>query len=118
MTHLELFDKILEWEHKVGEYFPDYFMDGTVKDASWAFWLLGKGYIKHANLIIDEILKGEKCIDQELLYEVYPTSEPETGNYIPEIHDENYHKNIMLWSEFLTSTPYYLNLTLEFFEDN
>lgn len=113
MTTQELADKISEWEHNAGESFTDYFMHDNVKDNSWAFWLLGKGFAERANEIILEILAGNDCLDQELLYEVYPTYD-EDDKWIEESDD----KNRLLWAEFLIGTPYYLSKTLDFFNEN
>ena len=104
----ELCEKIRDWEMDAGESFTDYYMHDNVKDISWAFWLLGKGFTEHANIIIDEILAGETCIDQETLYGVYPDYEGEKWV------EESYDKNALLWAEFLVATPYYLNSVLEF----
>lgn len=108
MTKEELFQKIREWEIDVAESFNDRFSHDNISDQSWAFWLLGKGYIEHANKIIDEILKGEKCIDQVLLYDVY-TDDLEW--------EEALDNNTKLMAEFLTSTPYYTNKVTEFFNE-
>jgi hypothetical protein len=115
MTTQELVDKILQWEHNAGESFTDYFMHDNVKDNSWAFWCLGKGFLEHGNIIINEILAKNTCIDQEVLYEIYPTYDTdETEKWIPENHD----KNVLLWAEFLLSTPFYFDKVMKFFEEN
>jgi hypothetical protein len=110
MTKEELFQKITDWEIDKGESFNDYFSHSNISNQSWLFWLLGKGYIEHANRIIDEILKGEKCIDQVLLYDVY--TEDDALDW-----EEALDKNTKLMAEFLTSTPYYTNKVTEFFND-
>lgn len=109
MTTQQLTETIKDWELDFGESFPDYFMHDNVNDQSWAFFLLGKGYVERANQIIDEILKGNKCIDQELLYEVYPMD-----NWTEEQHS----KNVSLWAEFLVSVPYYMEKVTKFLEEN
>ena len=111
MNKEELIEKINNWVENAGESFTDYFMHDNVKDTSWAFWLLGKGYTEHANKIINEILAGETCIDQEILYEIFP--EYVGGETISWSRD-NYDKNLVLWAEFLVATPYYLNKVTEF----
>lgn len=114
MTVEELAKRIGEWEQEAGESFTDYFMHDRVRDNSWAFWLLGKGYSERANAIIVEILEGRLCIDQQALYNL---------NYHPNITvidgflevlwedeymtSENYNKDILLWAEFLLATPFY-----------
>jgi hypothetical protein len=108
MTKEELFQKITDWEIDVAESFNDRFSHDSISDQSWAFWLLGKGYIEHANKIIDEILKGNKCIDQDLLYNVF-TDDLEW--------EEALDTNTKLMAEFLTSTPYYTNKVTEFFNE-
>lgn len=110
MTKEELHDNITDWEGDCGESFNDYFSHDHINDASWAFWLLGKGFHIQANLIINEILTEKTCIDQEILYDVFPTYD-EDDNFI----EENYDKNLMLISEFLVSTPYYLKMINEWF---
>jgi len=112
MTTGQLYDKITEWEGEVGESFNDYFSHDSIRDSSWAFWLLGKGFNDQANIIISEILAGNKCIDQSILYEVYPDDD-ENDKFI----EENYAKNLMLISEFLVSTPYYLEMVTEWFDN-
>lgn len=111
----ELFDKINAWVENAGESFTDYFMHDNVKDNSWAFWLLGKGYTEHANIIIVEILGGNNCIDQEVLYEVFPEYLDDEGSVWSR---ENYEKNVMLWAEFLLSTPYYSDKVNKFLNKN
>jgi hypothetical protein len=113
-TVQELADKIHQWEHNAGESFTDYFMHDNVKDNSWAFWCLGKGFNEHGNNIIRELLAGNTCLDQELLYEIYPTYDTdESDKWIP----ENHHKNVLLWAEFLLDTPFYFNKVKNFFDE-
>lgn len=112
MTKEQLFDKIQTWEADNGESFNDYFSHDSIKDSSWAFWLLGKGFHEHANGIINEIMASTMCIDQSTLYEVYPEYD-EDDNFI----EENYDKNLMLISEFLVSTSYYLKLVTDWFDN-
>jgi len=112
MTKEELFDKITDWETDAGESFNDYFSHDHIKDSSWAFWLLGKGFNDHANEIINQILAGKTCIDQEILYNIFPVYD-ENEKFIY----ENYDKNLMLLSEFLVSSPYYLKMVTEWFDN-
>jgi len=112
MTKEELYDNITDWEGDFGESFNDYFSHDYIKDSSWAFWLLGKGFHIHANAIINEILTEKTCIDQEILYDVFPPYD-EDDNFI----QENYDKNLMLISEFLVSTPFYLKMVIEWFDN-
>lgn len=81
MTKEELFDKIQNWEIDHSESFNDYFSHDNIRDSSWAFWLLGKGFNNHAHIIMDEILADNKCIDQEVLYHVFSTKD-ENGQFI------------------------------------
>tara|TARA_R110000782_G_scaffold54693_2_gene115737 strand:+ start:2078 stop:2533 length:456 start_codon:yes stop_codon:yes gene_type:complete len=111
ITIVEMDDMIGKWESEAGESFCDNFMHDNVADNSWAFWLLGKGFTEIANEIILEILSGNQCIEQELLYEIYNTYDGETWI------QENYNENMLLWAEFLVSTPFYLEKTLNFFKD-
>lgn len=101
--------RIREWELNVGESFTDYYMDDRVKEVSWAFWLLGKGYKERANVLIDMITNRES-IDQQLKFEVHLTS----GDW----NEEFYLKDIALWAEFLTASDRYFKDISEWFEDN
>lgn len=119
MSKDELKEKILNWTADAGESFFDYFCHDNVKDNHWAFWLLGKGYKKVANDILDKLIKGETCLDQQLLYEIYPEyidigSEDASCVY----SEENAKKNIALMAEFLTATPYYALQVEEFLNKN
>lgn len=111
MTKEELFDKITDWEADAGESFNDYFSHDSIKDSSWAFWLLGKGFTDHANEIINQILSQTTCIDQAVLYDIFPIRD-ENDNFI----FENYEKNLMLISEFLVSTSFYLKMVTDWFD--
>lgn len=101
----QIADKIIAWEHDAGESFTDYFMHGSVRDVSWAFWLVGKGFTERGNEILNLVNSGETCLDQELLYDIHPsyeyTEKTETWN------QDNYNKNVLLWAEFLISTDIY-----------
>lgn len=101
---LGFIDEIHNWEAEAGEDFTDRFMHDNVKDLSWAFWVLGKGFTEHALNIIKEIEAGETCIDQDVLYTIYPDWED---------HD----KNVEIWAEFLSATPSYITRTLKFFTE-
>jgi len=107
MTKEQLATKILKWENDSGESFTDYFMHDHVKNVSWAFWLLGKGFHEFALVIIRELEKGEKYIDQETLYEIHSE---ETDSY------ENHEKNVLIWAEFLVATDSYVERVTKFFE--
>ena len=89
-------------------------MHDSVADNSWAFWLLGKGYNEKANEIIQLILDGETCIDQETLYDIFPEYVDNSDKW----SEENHHKNIELWSEFLLATPIYTKRITEFLDEN
>lgn len=120
MTKEDLSVKILNWEQTNGESFTDYFMHDNVKDNSWAFWLLGKGFSERANIIISELLKGQTCLDQGLLYQIHSATVEENEDYADEIDDDNgelFEKDAELWAEFLVSTPFYLEKVTKFFED-
>ncbi len=109
-TKEALASKISAWEMSAGESFTDYYMHDHVKDVSWAFWLLGKGFTERANELIDLIQAGNKCIDQELLYELYPSDhegEPTNG----------YELNIELWAEFLVASDRYWKDITEWFAE-
>ena len=97
-----IYQKINEWIYQYSESFFDYFCHDNVKDSSWAFFLLGKGYKKHSNRIINEILDDNDCIDQETLYHVYPEE-----NLYGVVDNTAQDKNLKLVAEFLASTPFY-----------
>lgn len=105
---LVLKEKILSWEANAGESFTDYFMHNRVKDVSWAFWLLGKGYEERANILINKIQAGEKCIDQETLYHIH----------MDVWDEEEFHKDVELWADFLTASDRYFNEVKAWFEEN
>lgn len=111
MSKIDLFEKITHWEFKAAESFNDNFSHDFINDVAWAYWLLGKGFTEHANEIILEIIAGETCIDQELLYHVFPENEPDGFN------EENYLKNVLLMAEFLTSTPHYHAAVTQFLNE-
>ena len=113
----ELKDRIIAWEHKAGESFTDYFMHDGVADRSWAFWLLGKGFTSKANEIIELIVKGDTCIDQETLYYIHQVDfwDEETRHNI--WNQENYEKNLEIWAEFLLATALYTQRVQEFFNE-
>jgi len=113
MTSQDLFEEIIAWEKDAGESFYDYFCHCSVKDVSWAFFLIGKGFLEHAQEIVDEIESGNTCIEMEVLYDVYPEYD-EDDNWLK----ENYHSNIKLMAEFLTSTTQYRARVREFFDED
>lgn len=96
--------KIRSWELDAGESFTDYYMHDRVKNVSWAFWLLGKGFSERANTLIDLIQSGQQYIDQELLYELYDQDITEgESSWDEEVHK----KNILVWAEFLIASDRY-----------
>ena len=114
----EMFDQIIAWEHDAGEGFTDYFMHDNVRDVSWAFWLLGKGFVERANEILNQYAVAKYCLDQELLYDIYPSYvEDEKDSHGYSWNEENYHKNVRLWAEFLVSTDIYLERVTTFFKE-
>jgi hypothetical protein len=115
----ELFDKICTWEAEAGESFTDYFMHDHVTDASWAFWLVGKGYHERGNKIIDLIGAGERYFSQELLFLVNSSEIVENdADEIDPFNRELYEKDVMLWADFLTATTHYHNKITEWFKEN
>ena len=106
----ELAVKILEWEYKAGESFVDYFMDGKVLPVSWAFWLLGKGYSKHANTLID-LLTAKQRPDQDIKFSV--NVDYESGSW----DQEAYEKDVLLYAEFLTASDRYFKTISEWFAE-
>lgn len=124
-----LIDKISKWEYEVGESFTDRFMHDNVRDVSWAFWLIGKGFKERGNIIINLVDRGETCLDQSLLYEIHYSKiiDGEYGDHGEEAYkksreyaEEMYDKDIELWAEFLTSSDVYLERITKWFneEDN
>jgi|SRR5579872_4357088 len=105
--------KIRAWEFNAGESFIDYYMHDNVKNVSWAFWLLGKGFTERANFLIDLIQAGNKCIDQELLYELYNNPE-DPANWSTAL----YLKDVLLWAEFLVASDRYWKAICEWFAEN
>lgn len=111
-----MFQRIVDWEREAGESFTDYYMHDNVRDVSWAFWLLGKGFVERANEILNEVNDDKKlCLDQELLYDIYPSYEytEQTNTW----NEDNYYKNVRLWAEFLVSTDIYLQRIMEWFDN-
>jgi hypothetical protein len=104
--------KIREWEMNAGESFTDYYMHDKVKDVSWAFWLLGKGFTERSNELIDLIQAGNKCIDQELLYDLYGDTY-NGGEWTEDTHQHN----ILLWAEFLVASDRYWKSITEWFAE-
>ncbi len=115
MTTQELVDKIREWEVDAGESFNDYFTHDNVYNISWAFWLIGKGFVEHGNAIVEEHNKEGNTthyVGQEELYEVHPEHEDENWS------EENYLKNVALVAEFLLATSIYRKRLKEWADDN
>lgn len=104
--------KIIAWEHRAGECFTDYYMHDSVKNVSWAFWLLGKGFTERANELIDLIQAGENCIDQELLYDLHGDTY-DGGEWSETKHNQN----ILLWAEFLVASDRYWKSITEWFAE-
>lgn len=100
--------KISAWEMDAGESFTDYYMHDHVKNVSWAFWLLGKGFTERANELIDLIQAGNKCIDQELLYVLCEYNSDQ---------DAEYEENVLLWAEFLVASDRYWKDITEWFAE-
>lgn len=105
--------RIIDWEIESGEMFMDFFMQDKVDDGAWAYWLLARGYVKHANTILMEIFAGEENIEQDTLYGVYNEHEEDVH-----LSEENMVKNIQLMSEFLIEHPKYLEELNKFLEKN
>lgn len=102
-TTEEIVTAIIDWEIKNGESFADFFMFDNVDNGAWAYWLLAKGHVKHANKIIMAIFSGENDIDLEILYHVYDENVDDIS-----LFEKNMVKNIELMGEFIAETPKYL----------
>lgn len=113
MTVKELTEKISAWENSAGESFFDYFAHDRVKNTSWAFWLLGKGFKERGNQIIEIDQKDNGYVDQEILYEIYPVNDEAISIDQAYINND---KNIELMAEFLLDTPVYTKRVMEWFE--
>lgn len=109
----DMFERILTWECEAGESFTDYYMHDNVREVSWAFWLLGKGFVERANEILNQHSVAKYSLDQEILFDIYPSYEGEDCSW----NEENYHKNIRLWAEFLVSSDIYLQRITEWFDN-
>lgn len=115
MTITQLKEKILAWEIEHGESFVDYFAHDQVSVVSWGFWLIGKGFSEEGNEIISDFLSdlakgGQGYVEQGIMFDVYPEYDGE------DYSDENHEKNMELLATFLLATPFYKELTSEFFE--
>lgn len=119
--------RIRNWEIDAGEGFLDYFMDDMVNEKSWAFWLIGKGYVERGNYIIEQCLKNDECTfhDMEMVYHIAEggikyDAEYDT-HYVIEGDADNDEDNIWLnaklWAEFLISTEYYRNMLDEWLDN-
>lgn len=104
--------RIIEWEIDNTAIFADKFMQTNVDNGAWAYWLLARGYVKHANEIIMELLAGEKDLPTYVLYEVYDETHEE-----PSVCEENLIKNFELIAEFLVESPQYLEKLNNFLEN-
>lgn len=113
LTIKEMSERIRNWEVNSGESFTDYFMHDNVNQVAWSFFLLGKGFNTHANILIDKIGKeGTNCyIDQEDLFDIHGA---ESGVWDERLYD----MNVAVWSEFLVSSNVYYDKVMEFFNDN
>ena len=100
---------IRNWELTAGESFTDYYMHDRVKNVSWAFWLLGKGFQARANFLIDMITISS-YLEQEILYELY--GDPENWT------EETHFQNVELWAEFLIASDRYWNEIVQWFKEN
>jgi len=114
-----VYDKIRFFECEAGESFFDYFAHDRINDNSWAFFLLGKCHKEVSDRIIKEILDDNKCIDQDVLYDVKPEyiDNPKTsGGY--DYIEENMEFNRFIMAEFLIGTDHYLNMFTEWYSEN
>jgi hypothetical protein len=121
MKQTELFEKIRDWEFDAGEGFYDYFAHDNVSNVSWAFWLIGKGFIEHGNAILEEHDKEGNTtnyVGQEELYEVYPIYQGVNQYGDPKYVEENHEKNLMLMAEFLLATNIYTKRVMDWFKEN
>lgn len=101
--------KIREWEMNAGESFTDYYMHDRVKNVSWAFWLLGKGFSQRANFLID-MITASQYLEQEILYDLHGDLE--------EWSEETHQQNILLWAEFLVASDRYWKDISEWFAEH
>lgn len=100
--------KIRAWELSAGESFTDYYMHDRVKNVSWAFWLLGKGFSQRANFLID-MITASQYLEQEILYDLHGDLE--------EWSESTHQQNILLWAEFLVASDRYWKDISEWFAE-
>ena len=117
-TKEEIYDAIISWEHDAGESFVDYF-DGSLREGSYLFWCLGKGYITpeqfHAWEEDDMAFNNDIVFGQEK-YSV--VQEPEFVFNAREEFDQAYEKAMRILAEFLSLTNTYQYRVKKFFEEN
>lgn len=101
--------KIREWELSAGESFTDYYMHDRVKNVSWAFWLLGKGFSQRANFLID-MITASQYLEQDILYDLY--GDLEAWN------ETTHMQNVQLWAEFLVASDRYWKDITEWFAEH
>lgn len=104
---------IIEFEIETSKRFDESFMYVNVDNGSWAYWLLAKGYVNHANIILMEIMNDSENINSAVLYQVFNEKEEDF-----KLNDENMIKNVKLIAEYLVETPLYLDKLNKFIEQN
>lgn len=116
---------IKTWEYSVGECFLDYFFEDTVFINSWAFWLIGKGYINRGNFLIESIvnehineLDGYSKFHPNLTRLVLWNKENEIHaieklEFHQDGYNDLYNLDVELWVEFLLSTKVYESIFFE-----
>ena len=112
----KIFEEIVVWEESMGECFYDYFCHDNISNVSWAFFLLGKGFVKHANDIVNEHVNNDGYVGQEELYELKPVNGGEIELSVDE-ERENWRYNMEVMSEFLSLTDFYQNKLTNFFKE-
>ena len=121
-------NRIANFETEAGESFVDYFMDDNVFFTSWAFWLVGKGYLQRGNMIVNEInARGgpRGWSDQEFVFGINTSPivvDEGIGAYCEELEDFNLlntaqELDYRLWAEFLISTDRYFKPFTDFLEN-
>lgn len=119
--------EICAWEERMGESFPDYFLDDNISGDMldrYADFVALQGFPERADRIrldIEKSLRTGYCTDQDTLF--YPNSLPvfvepdeddDEGYYddegaewqnIPNGYHIAYDQDILLWARFISSEP-------------
>ena len=112
-TQNEIYEAIISWEIEAGESFVDYF-DSSLKEGSYLFWCLGKGYITPEQFRAWE--EEEMAFNTDIVFgqEKYSVVQEPEFNY----QDEAYEKAMYILAEFLSLTHTYQKRVDNFLKEN